>query len=99
MCDGRLTNKAHRYEEEDAMPKLPKYTLEKNEKRDRWDLTNDTTDRVVKSFETKDEATKGGVLEKAVGSEGGSVKIQKENGRFQEERTYPGSKDPSKSPG
>lgn len=29
----------------------------------------------------------------------GSVKIHKEDGTFQEERTYPGSADPSKSKG
>ena len=79
------------------MAKLTKFTLTKNEKKDRWDLVNDKTDKVVKSFEKKAEATKGGVLAKAVGKEGGSVKIQKENARFQEERTYPGSKDPKES--
>lgn len=81
------------------MAKLPKFTLDKNERTQRWDLTNDTTDRKVKSFETKADATKGGALEKAVGPGGGSVKIQKENGRFQEERTYPGSRDPKSSKG
>lgn len=81
------------------MAKLPKFTLEKNERKDSWDLRNDKTDKLVKSFDTKGDATKGGALERAVGSGGGSVKIQKENGRFQEERTYPGSKDPKKSPG
>lgn len=81
------------------MSKLPKFTLDYNERKDRWDLTNDKTDRTVKTFETKTEATKGGVLEKALGNNGGSVKIQKENGRFQEERTYPGSKDPKSSKG
>lgn len=81
------------------MPRIPKFTLDYNEKKEKWDLTKDSTDRVVKSFPTKAKATKGGVLEKAVGSQGGSVKIQKQNGRFQEERTYPGSADPSKSPG
>jgi len=81
------------------MAKLPKYTLEKNEKKDRWELTNDKTDKLIKSWDSKEAATKGGVLERAVGSEGGSVKIQKENGRIQEERTYPGSKDPSESKG
>lgn len=55
--------------------------------------------RTVSSFDTKEEATKGGVLKRAVGSDGGSVKIQKDNGRFQEERTYPGSKDPRRSRG
>ena len=54
---------------------------------------------MVRSFDTKARATKGGVLERAVGDDRGSVKIQKENGRFQEERTYPGSADPAKSQG
>ena len=81
------------------MAKLPKFTLEKNEKRDTWDLRSDKTDKLVKTFETKADATKGGALERAVGTQGGSVKIQKENGRFQEERTYPGSADPPKSKG
>ena len=81
------------------MSKLPKFTLTKNEDKDRWDLVNDKTDRTVKTFETKADATAGGALKKAVGSEGGSVKIQKENGRFQEERTFPRSADPRRSEG
>lgn len=81
------------------MAKLPKYTLTHNEKKDRWDLEADTTGRVVKTFDTKGDATKGGVLERAVGGAGGSVKIQRADGEFQEERTYPGSADPKKSPG
>jgi hypothetical protein len=81
------------------MGNLKKFTLDYNEKKESWELTNDKADKVVKSFDTKEEATKGGVLEKAVGKEGGSVKIQKENGRFQEERTYPGSADPKSSRG
>lgn len=81
------------------MAKLPKYTLSKDEKRNDWPLTSDTTNKVVKRFDTKGDATAGGALERAVGKEGGSVKIQKENGRFQEERTYPGSRDPKQSKG
>ncbi len=81
------------------MEKLPKYTLEFNEKKDKWDLKKDKSKQLLKSFQTKEDATKGGVLEKAVGPAGGSVKIQKKNGRLDEERTYPGSKDPRKSPG
>jgi hypothetical protein len=81
------------------MANLTKYTLTCNEKKGRWDLTADASNRVVKTFATKSEATKGGVLEKAVGKAGGSVKIQKMNGRFQEERTYPGSRDPKSSKG
>lgn len=81
------------------MPNLPQFTLAFNEKRESWPLVNDKTNRVVKTFGTKADATAGGALKKAVGSGGGSVKIQKENGRFQEERTYPRSKDPRKSRG
>lgn len=81
------------------MTKLPKFTLTHNEKRDRWDLTSDSSGRTVATFETKGAATKGGALQGVIGKAGGSVKIQKVNGRFQEERTYPGAADPKKSPG
>jgi hypothetical protein len=79
--------------------KLRKYTLTFNEKKDRWDLTNDSSNQTVKTFETKVEATTGGVLRTAVGRDGGSIKIQKVNGRFQEERTYPSDKDSHSSRG
>jgi hypothetical protein len=77
---------------------LPKYTLTYNEDKDTWDLENDKTDKVVKRFDTKEDATAGGALKKAIGGEG-SVKIQKANGKFQEERTFPKSEDPKKSKG
>jgi hypothetical protein len=80
------------------MAKLPKFTLERNEKKDQWDLRRDSSDRLVKSFDTKQDATKGGALQKAIGG-AGSVKIQKENGRIQEERTFPRSADPKQSKG
>ena len=81
------------------MPKLPKFTLAFDEKRDKWTLKNDKTNRVEKTFGTKARAMSGGVLKRAVGRAGGSVKIKKENGRLQQERTYPGSRDPRKSKG
>jgi hypothetical protein len=84
---------------EEEMAKLPKFTLTHNEKKDRWDLTKDGASRPAASFDTKSDATKGGALEKAVGKDGGSVKIQKVDGQFQEERTYPRAADPKKSPG
>jgi hypothetical protein len=62
------------------MPKLPKFTLSKNDKKDQWELKEDKTEKLVKSFDKKGDATKGGVLAKAIGGEG-SVKIEKENGR------------------
>lgn len=81
------------------MGKLPKFTLEHNEKKGGWDLTNDKTDRTIKHYDTKEQAIKGGSLEKALGDDGGSVKIQKVNGRIQEERTFPGKEDPPESKG
>jgi len=81
------------------MENLPKYTLEFDDNKDKWVLEHDKTGKVVKSFTTKEQATAGGALEKALGSDGGSVKIQKQNGRIQEERTYPRSRDPRKSKG
>jgi len=81
------------------MARLPRFTLDKNEDRRTWDLTNDQTDKVVKRFDTKEDATRRGVLKSAVGSGGGSVRIEKERGGYQEERTYPRSRDPKKSPG
>lgn len=79
--------------------KLPKFTLTFDEKKNDWALAQDKTNRTVRRFDTKEDATAGGVLQKAVGKDGGSVKIQKQNGRFQEERTYPRSKDPRESKG
>lgn len=81
------------------MARLPKFTLDKNKEKGVWELTNDKTDKVVKTFKTKGAATAGGVLEKALGADGGSVKIKLENNKFEEERTYPGSKDPKQSKG
>ena len=81
------------------MTKLPKYTLDLNEKKDKWELTNDKTNKIVKSFKNKGDAIAGGVLREILGEDGGSVKIQKENGKIQEERTYPKSKDPAESEG
>jgi Uncharacterized protein conserved in bacteria (DUF2188) len=81
------------------MADLPHYTLSYDEKKQDWALRQDITGRTVRRFETKNEATRGEVLENAVGAAGGSVKIQKENGVYQEERTYPRSKDPRQSRG
>ena len=55
--------------------------------------------RTVGTWEKKEDATARGELKRAVGPGGGSVKIQKANGRYQEERTFPRKADPKKSPG
>lgn len=82
------------------MDKLRKYTLNYDKTKEKWALMQDKTHRVVKIFTTKENAIKGGVFRKALGSEGGSVKIGKKNKKgFEEERTYPASRDPHTSKG
>jgi Uncharacterized protein conserved in bacteria (DUF2188) len=81
-----------------SMARLPKFTLSHNEQKKKWELAHAGSGEVVKRFATKAAATKGGVLEKAVGKLG-SVKIKKRNGRVQEERTFPRSMDPRSSKG
>ena len=81
------------------MPNLPKYTLSHDEKKGDWALSEDGSGKVKSRFDSKAEALAGGALRKAVGATGGSVKIQKIDGTFQEERTYPKSEDPKRSPG
>lgn len=81
------------------MTKLLKFTLDKNKQKDVWELTNDKTDKIIKTFETKADATASGVLRRTLGSSGGSVKIKLENNKIEEERTYPDKADPRQSKG
>ncbi len=78
---------------------LRKLTLSFDKKDEAWKLKVDKTDHTLKTFEAKADATKGGVLAKVLGKQGGSVKIEKEKGGYQEERTYPRSADPRESKG
>lgn len=80
------------------MAKLPKFTLGYDKAQDAWQLKNGAK-QIVKSFDTKADALQGGVLERAVGAGGGSVQVRKLDGTIQQERTYPRSADPKKSPG
>jgi hypothetical protein len=81
------------------MSKLPKYTLKHDDKKNDWALVQDGSTRATRRYETKSDATTGGKIKQALGATGGSVKIQKMDGKYQEERTYPRSKDPTKSKG
>jgi hypothetical protein len=78
---------------------LRRFTLSKDAKKGDWELREDGAGRATKRFDTKGEATKGGVLADALGREGGSVKVRKEDGTYQEERTFPRSADPRRSKG
>jgi hypothetical protein len=82
-----------------AKSKLPSYHLTKDAKKGDWQLEKAGSDRATARFATKAKATKGGVLKRAVGGDGGSVKIHTERGRIQEERTFPRGRDPRASKG
>jgi hypothetical protein len=75
---------------------LQRYTLK--QEGDGWEL-KDQEGGVVTTFKSKAEATSGGQLEKAIGKIGGTVRIHKEDGTFEEERTFPRAEDPRERPG
>jgi hypothetical protein len=84
---------------ERTMANLRTLTLGYNERRRRWDLSDDVSNRVVKSFATKRVATRKGIFEAMFRMRPASVRIETVRGRFQEERTYRGSRDPRRSDG
>lgn len=90
---------AYNYAMAKGNSKLPKLTLTYIERTSTWSLKQDKTGKTIKKFDDKQDATKRGILKKLLGKIGGSVKIQKMDGDFQEERTYPKSKDPKGSEG
>lgn len=75
---------------------MKKFHLTKDD--DNWKFSSEGSSRALKNFENKS----GAIPEAAKYIKehgGGSLLIHKENGRFQEERTYPKSADPRKSKG
>lgn len=78
---------------------LRKLTLNVNAKKGTWDLKEDKGKKVIHSYKTKENATKGGALKSALGKQSGSVKIEKVTGGYQEERNYPAGKDPCSTKG
>ncbi|MDF2446485.1 MAG: hypothetical protein K0S46_1721 [Moraxellaceae bacterium] len=63
----------------------------------KWKLTREGATRATKTFETKREGV--AFSTDYVNERTGSLRIRKENGQFQEERTYPRKDDPKKSKG
>lgn len=68
-----------------------KYTVRFDDSREKWILKHDGTEKVLKVFDTKEEATRAGVLRKALGREGGTVSVRTRTGVFEEERNFPRS--------
>jgi hypothetical protein len=65
-----------------------RFTLTHDEKSDLWVLRNEQTNRVIRTYGTKTEATRKGSLEQALGKEGGAVVIRKKGGVYEEERRF-----------
>ncbi|WP_374531081.1 DUF2188 domain-containing protein [Novosphingobium sp.] len=78
-------------------PDLPKYHLVPDG--EKWRLEPEGGGRAKRVFDSKAEATAGGILKAALGKAGGSVRIHKQDGEIQEERTFPRSKDPRETEG
>lgn len=75
---------------------MKNYHLTKKD--DQWKLTEEGNSRASKVFDNKQE----GIKESSAflkSNQGGSLKIHLENGKIQEERTYPKSSDPKQSEG
>ncbi len=64
---------------------------------EKWRLKKQGAERASKTASTKQELVD--KTREFMKTRSGSVKIHKENGRIQEERTYPKRNDPSKTPG
>ena len=64
-----------------------RYSLRFDPKTEKWILSSDANDKVVKIFATKEEATRAGVLRKTIGG-GGTVRIMTRGGAFEEERNF-----------
>jgi len=74
---------------------MDKYNITKDG--DKWKLQKEGNERPSKTATTKAELIK--EMRDYMTDKTGSVKIHKEDGRFQEERTYQRKDDPRKSKG
>ena len=66
------------------------YTVKLDSSRNTWVLQHAVSGKVLRVFETKEDATRAGVLRKAIGTQGGTVRILRSNGTFEEERVFAG---------
>jgi hypothetical protein len=64
---------------------------------DSWKLEKHGAERAIRNFETKEDAME--FSTDYVKEHSGSLRIHKQGGQFQEERTYPRKDDPRRSPG
>lgn len=68
-------------------------------KNDQWRYARANSDRVIKTFKTKEDAVRHEVTALKNSKNPASLVIHKKNGDFQMERTYPQSADPRTTKG
>lgn len=70
-----------------------KYTVRFDSSKEKWILKHDASEKILRVFDTKEAATRAGVLRKTIGRQGGSVRVLTRDGAFEEERIFSGSGD------
>ena len=66
-----------------------KYTLHHDNLKNIWVLKHDETEAVVRTFKSKKDGLKAGVLKKILGRQGGSVVLRTKAGLYETERYFP----------
>lgn len=66
-----------------------KFTLRFDETKAQWVLKHDDTLKIVRTFKTKEEGSRAGILRKTLGQRGGIVVLRTKTGVFDEERIFP----------
>ena len=66
-----------------------KFTLRFDQSKASWVLRHDDTEKVVRTFKSKEEGSRAGVLRKTLGKTGGIVVLRTKSGVFDEERVFP----------
>ncbi len=66
-----------------------KYALCFDKTKAQWVLKHDDTNKIVRTFKSKKDGGRAGILRKALGKLGGTVVLRTKTGVFDEERTFP----------
>lgn len=66
-----------------------KFTLRFDQVKSSWVLRHDDSERIIRTFKSKEEGSRAGVLRKTLGKSGGIVVLRTKSGVFDEERVFP----------
>lgn len=66
-----------------------KFTLRFDKSKAIWVLQHEDSEKVIRTFKSKEDGCRAGVLRKTLGYEGGIVVLRTKAGIFVEERVFP----------